>query len=99
MKFSRCQVQSAAGHKLAHSHMGKSRRIPKASILSEFDIRDLIEAGVDSVEIVIAEAFDIIEDIVAERLVRTNELEELSRGARKWGAFQYLCNLRWTDSF
>ena len=53
MKFSRCKVQNAIGHKLAHSHLGKSRRIPKASTLSESDVRDLIEAGVDSVEIVI----------------------------------------------
>ena len=86
MKFSRCQVQNATGHKLAHSHMGKSRRIPKASILSEFDIRDLIEAGVDSVEIVIAEASDVIEDIVAERLVRqmnwTNCRAERANGGR-----------------
>ncbi len=69
MKFSRCKVQNAIGHKLAHSHLGKSGRIPKASTLSESHVRDLIEAGVDSVEIVIAEAFDVIEDVVAERLI------------------------------
>ena len=69
MKFSRCKVQNAIGQKLAHSHLGKSRRIPKASTLSESDVRDLVEAGVDHVEVVIAEAFDVIEDVVAERLI------------------------------
>jgi len=45
VKLCRYEVQNALGHKLAHSHKGESRRIPKASILADSDIQDLLAAG------------------------------------------------------
>lgn len=86
MKLCRYEVQNALGHKLAHSHMGKSRRIPKASILAESDIHDLLAAGIDSVEIVVPDPGDVIEDVVADRLISqmtwTNCKSERANGGR-----------------
>ena len=69
MKLCRYEVRNACGHKLAHSHIGKSGRIPKASILKESDIQDLLAAGIGHVEVVISDPGDIVEDVVADRLV------------------------------
>ena len=74
MRLINVSVNDALGYQVAHSQMGHRNRLPKASIITQADIKDLIEAGIDTLDVIVPDNSDINEEVVADRLV----------GALKW---------------
>ena len=74
MRLINVSVNDALGYQVAHSQMGHRNRLPKASIITQADIKDLIEAGIDTLDVIVPDNSDISEEVVADRLV----------GALKW---------------
>ena len=69
MRLINVSVNEALGYQVAHSQMGCRNRLPKASTISEVDIKDLIAAGIDMLDVIVPDHFDINEEVVADRLV------------------------------
>ncbi|XDZ66302.1 NTP transferase domain-containing protein [Alphaproteobacteria bacterium LSUCC0684] len=70
MALSTLPVSGAAGAVLAHSQMTQKGRIAKGTRLTESHLRQLEDAGVETVLCAIEAAGDIPEDTAAERLAR-----------------------------
>lgn len=66
MKFGRVPSARAGGLILAHSVRAGAERLKKGSVLSDADIRILVEAGVPDVTVATLEAGDIHEDSAAQ---------------------------------
>lgn len=86
MRLINVPVNEALGYQVAHSQMGHRKRLPKASIISQADIKDLIEAGIDMLDVVIPDCLDVSEEVVADRLVEalkwTNCVTKRANGGR-----------------
>lgn len=74
MRLINVSVNDALGYQVAHSQMGQQNRLPKASFITRADIKDLIEAGIDALDVIVPDSLDVSEEVVADRLV----------GALKW---------------
>ena len=68
MKFGPVPTQEAAGTRLAHSLSAGSVRLRKGRLLTDEDVRQLIEAGVAEVVVARLDASDIDEDEAAAKL-------------------------------
>ena len=69
MKLVRVSTKDSCGLQLAHSQLSILGRIPKATILTEEHVNALLEVGRLEIDVVIPDAIDVCEDIVADRLV------------------------------
>ena len=61
MRLINVSVKDALGYQVAHSHMGNQNRLPKASIITQAYIKDLIEAGIDALDVIVPDSLDVSE--------------------------------------
>ena len=69
MRLINVSVNEALGYQVAHSQMGHRNRLPKASMITQADILDLIAAGIDTLDVIVPDDSDVSEEVVADRLV------------------------------
>ena len=69
MRLINVPVNEALGYQVAHSQMGHRNRLPKASMNTQADILDLIDAGIDMLDIIIPDYSDVSEEVVVDRLI------------------------------
>lgn len=86
MRLINISVSEALGYQVAHSQMGHRNRLPKASLITEANIKDLIAAGIDTLDVIVPDCFDVSEEVVADRLIKalewTNCVTKRANGGR-----------------
>ncbi len=89
MKFGELRIGKASGSILAHTLKVRKQTFRKGRILSEDDLKSLVEAGFDTVVVVTLEKEDIHENTAAQRLARAITGTNLSLSPTATGR----CNL------